>query len=188
MTAPPMADEDLVQAALGEAWDLYRNDFVLFVVAGLLVLAVSIVTLGLLAAPLVVGFIDIVERRRRGEDASATDVFDGFGQLGASLVAFVLLAVGTFLGLLLLVVPGLVFIVATTFTFQAIAIDRETATGAIGRSFEVVRENIALTLVFLVIVIVLNSLGGLVFFGTLLTVPYCMILLTVAYDRLTRSA
>jgi uncharacterized membrane protein len=102
-------------------------------------------------------------------------------------VATVLIVVGTFIGLLLFVVPGLVFAVATTFTFQAIAIDRETATGAIGRSIEIVRDNLALSIVFIVIVIVLNSLGGLVLFGTFLTLPYCLILMTLAYERLART-
>jgi uncharacterized membrane protein len=183
-----MADEDVVQETLADAWALYRDDFVLFLIAGLLVVGVSIVTLGLLSGPLVVGFVDVVERRRRGEDAAATDVFDGFGLLAPSLVATVLIVVGTFIGLLLFVVPGLVFAVATTFTFQAIAIDRETATGAIGRSIEIVRDHLALSIVFIVIVIVLNSLGGLVLFGTFLTLPYCLILMTLAYDRLARMA
>jgi len=183
--AAPIPDEDLVSQVLSESWDLFKNDFVLYVVASLLLVAVTIVSLGLFSGPMTVGFIRLVERRRRGDEAGPTDIFDGFSQLGASLIAAILIGVGVFIGLLLLVVPGLVFGFAMAFAFQAIAIEGETATGAMSRSYEVVRNNIALSIVFVVILLVLSSLGGLVVFGNLLTMPFCMIMMTLAYHRLS---
>lgn len=185
--AAPIQNEDLVRDTLAEAWDLFKDDFVLYLVAGLLLIAVSIVSLGLLAGPLSVGFIKLVEKRRRGEEGNVTDVFDGFSQFGESFIASILIAVGVLIGILLFVLPGLLFAVAMLFTFQAIAIDEESATGAMGRSYDIVKENVALAIVFFVILVVLSGIGGMVGFGNLLTVPFSLILMTVAYRRLRLS-
>ncbi len=176
--------EDVVQRTLAEAWRLFIADFVLYVVAGLLMIVVSIVSLGILSGPMTVGFIQLVERRRRGEDCSATDVFDGFQRFGASLIASLLIGIGIFVGCLLFVLPGILFGLAMAFTFQAIAIENESATGAMGRSFDVIKENPAVSIVLLVIVLVLSGIGGAVLFGTLLTMPFSLIVMTLAYDEL----
>ncbi len=176
--------EDVVQNSLGEAWNLFTNDFVLYVLAGLLMIIVSVVTLGVLSGPMTVGFIKLVEKRRRGEEAGPTDVFDGFSQFGASLIASILIGFGVFIGLLLLVLPGLLFALAMAFAFHAIAIDNEDALGAMSRSWAVIKGNFALAAIFLVIVLVLSGIGGAVVFGTLLTMPFSLVLMTVAYHAL----
>ena len=180
----PIRQEDVVQETLAEAWSLFTNDFVLYVVAGLLMIVVSIVTLGVLSGPMTVGFVQLVERRRRGETCSPTDVFDGFQRFGASLIASFLVGLGIFVGVLLFVIPGILFGCAMAFTFQAIAINDESATGAMARSFEVIKQNPGISIVLLIIVLVLSGLGGAVLFGTLLTLPFSLILMTLAYDRL----
>ena len=183
----PIRQEDIIQDTLSDAWTLFSQDFVLYVLAGLLMIVVSVVTLGLLSGPMAVGFIKLVEKRRRNEDGSPTDIFDGFSQFGASLIASILIGLGVFIGALLFVLPGILFGLATAFTFHAIAIDNESATGGISRSFSIIKENLALSAVFLVIVLVLSGIGGAVVFGTLLTMPFALILLTLAYHRLQGS-
>ncbi len=176
--------EDVIQDTLSEAWGIFVNDFVLFVIAGLLMIVVSVASLGLLSGPMTVGFIKLVERRRQGESGSATDIFDGFTQFGASLIASILIGVGVFIGMMLLVLPGVLFGLAMAFTFPAIAIDNEDATGAMSASFTIVKENPAVSLVFLVIMLVLSGIGTATAFGTLLTMPFTLVLMTLAYHRL----
>jgi hypothetical protein len=180
----PNQPEQVVQETLGEAWDLFRKDFVLYILAGLITIAVSLVTLGLLSGVVCVGFINLVEKRRRGEDGFPTDVFDGFSQFSECLVASVLIGLGILIGMLLFILPGLLFGLAMLFTYPAIAIDGETATGGMAKSYSIIRDNFALAAVFLVIVVVLSSIGGAFVFGVLLTLPFCMIFLTLAYHRL----
>ena len=127
MTAP-IRNEDVVRETLAEAWDLFQNDFVLYILAGLLTIVVSVVSLGLLSGVVSVGFVELVEKRRRGEEGFPTDVFDGFSQFGECLVASVLIGVGILIGLFLFVLPGLLFGLAMLFTYPAIAIDNETPT------------------------------------------------------------
>ena len=176
--------ENLVESSLSESWKLFKDDVVLYVIASLLVLVISVVSLGLLSGPMLVGFIKLVDKRIRGEAGTATDVFDGFSHFAASLVAMILIGIGVFIGCLLLVVPGVIFAFATAFTFHAIALDDAGATAAIGQSYSLVKENLGPALVLLVIVAVLNVIGGSVVFGSLLTTPFTLILMTFAYRRL----
>ena len=180
--------EDLVASSLSESWELFKDDLVLYVIAALLVLVVSTVSLGLLSGPMIVGFIKLVAKRIRGEEGTATDVFDGFSEFGASLIAMILIGIGVFIGFLLLVIPGLIFAVVTAFTFHAIALDGDGATAAMGRSYSLIKEHLAPCAVLLVIVAVLNAIGGSVVFGSLLTMPFSLILMTLAYQRLRGTA
>ncbi len=177
--------EDLVQDTLSEAWGLFKGDFVLWIIAGLIMLIVTVVSLGILSGPMTVGFIQLVEKRLRNEPGSPADVFDGFGHFGASLIAFVLICVGVAIGMFLLVLPGLLFGLAMSFAFHAIAIDDEDATGALAKSFALIKKDLALSAIFLVIVLVLSGIGGAVGFGILLTMPFTLILMTLAYHRLS---
>ncbi len=176
--------EDIIQDTLSEAWELFRDDFVLYVVAGLLLILATIVSLGILSGPLTVGFIKLIDRRRAGDTCSPVDIFDGFSEFGASFIASGLVFLGVFVGALLFLLPGLLFAIAMTFTFQAIALDGETATGGMSRSYEIVKSNIAVSIVFLVIMLVLSGIGSAVIFGTLITMPFCLIMMTLAYQRL----
>ena len=67
----------------------------------------------------------------------------------------------------------------------AIAIDDQDATGAMSRSFNVIKDSPALAAVFIVIMLVLSGIGGAVVFGTLLTLPFTLVLMTLAYHRLS---
>ena len=180
----PIQPEQVVQDTLSEAWRLFQDDFVLYILAGLLTIAVSIVSLGLLSGVVSVGFVQLIEKRRRGEDANPTDVFDGFSQFSESLMASILIGLGIVIGMFLFVLPGLLFGLAMLFAYPAIAIDNETATGAMTKSYTIIKENFSIAATFLVIVVVISSIGGAFVFGTLLTLPFCLILLTLAYHRL----
>ena len=180
----PIQPEQVIQDTLAEAWDLFKNDFVLYILAGLITIAVSVVTLGLLSGVVSVGFIQLVEKRRRGEDGFPTDVFEGLSQFGECLVASILIGLGIVIGLFLFVLPGLLFGLVMLFTYPAIAIDNETSTGGMAKSYSIIKENFSLAAVFIVIVVVLSSIGGAFIFGTLLTLPFCLIFLTLAYHRL----
>lgn len=183
----PIRHENVVQNTLSEAWNLFAKDFVLYVLAGLLLIVVSILSLGLLSGTMSVGFIQLVERRRRGEAADVTEVFDGFSQFGPSVIAAVLIAIGMAIGFFFYVLPGLLFGLVMIFTYPAIAIDDETATGAMSKSYFLVAENFSLAALFLIIVAVLSGLGGAFVLGTVVTLPFSLILTTLAYHRLCEA-
>ena len=180
--------EDDVQGALKESWELFSNDFVLWILAGLILTFGTMFSLGLLYGPLTVGFVQIVEKRRNGEAATAGDIFGGFSQFGASFLAMILLFVGVFIGSLILFLPGLIFAFVMWFCFHAIAIDDLDAIGSMKRSFELVKDNPGLAVVFFIIAMVLGMAGGMVFVGGILTMPFTMILMTLAYHRMAANS
>lgn len=180
-------NENLVESSLSESWELFKDDLVLYVIAALLVVLISALSLGLCSGAMLVGFIRLVSKRIRGEAGTATDVFEGFSEFGASLIAMFLIAIGVFLGLMLLVIPGVIFAIATAFTFHAIALDGLGATAAIGRSYSLIKENLAPCFALLLIVALMNAVGGSVIFGALLTTPFSLIVMTIAYQRLRGS-
>ncbi|MBT8452117.1 MAG: hypothetical protein KJO40_09145 [Deltaproteobacteria bacterium] len=176
--------ENLVESSLRESWALFKDDLVLYLVATLLVFVISAVTLGICAGPMIVGFIQLVRKRMRSQEGTATDVFDGFSEFGASLIAMILIGIGVFIGSMLLVLPGLIFGFITAFTFHAIALDGLGATSAIGQSYALIKENLAPSFALLLIVAVLNAIGGSIIFGSLLATPFSLIVMTIAYQRL----
>ncbi len=176
--------ENLIESSLRESWALFKDDVVLYVVATLLMFVISAVSLGVCAGPMIVGFIKLVSKRMRGEEGTATDVFDGFSEFGASLIAMILIGVGVIVGSMLLVLPGVIFAFITAFSFHAIAIDGAGATAAIGQSYTIIKENLAPSFVLLLIVAVLNAIGGSIIFGSLLATPFSLIVMTFAYQRL----
>ncbi|MDB4973756.1 MAG: hypothetical protein JWN48_2097 [Myxococcaceae bacterium] len=176
------------QFALGvarQSWDLFKRDPLMFVMAGAVMLIGSGVSLGLLAGPLHVGFIELCRRARRGEPVSVGILFSRFDSLVASLVAFTIIFLGVLIGFFLLVIPGLVVGVFSMFTLHAITYENLGGIDAIRRSIGLVRSNLVPALVLLIMLAVVQSIGGVVIFGVLLTMPLAIIGLTVGYERIT---
>jgi uncharacterized membrane protein len=180
--------ENLVQDSLRESWEVFKQDAVLLILANLVVIAIGMVSLGILFAPMTVGMIGIIRKRRRGEPAAVGDVFAGFSSFGASFVATLIMVFGTLLGLILLVVPGLVFAFLCAFTLHGIAYRGLGAVDAIKHSFEAVKRNALAVGVMILFAMIINTIGGMVWVGTLLTGPFTMLLFTVAYEKLSASA
>jgi uncharacterized membrane protein len=157
----------------------------LYIAGSLVVAVVGVLSLLVLAGPLTVGFVQLVRRRRRGERARITDVFDGLSQFAPSFVAFVLIAIATVIGMLLFVVPGLLVLVASCFAFHEISYRKAHAGDAIRASFHVAKRNPLHVLIVLIGVAALNALGSAVLFGTLLSAPFALVWMTVAYELLS---
>jgi uncharacterized membrane protein len=188
MTTQTAALEHLVQDSLSESWDAFKKDAVLYILANLVATAVAMVSLGLLFAPLTVGLIGIVRKRRRGEGAAIGDVFGGFSSFGASFVAAIIIGLGVILGLILVVLPGLIFAFMCAFTFHGIAYRNLGSIDAIKASFGLVKSNFLAVAVIMLVAVVINAIGGLVWVGTLLTGPFTMVLITIAYEKLSATS
>jgi len=176
--------EGLLTESFKDAWETFKKDAVLYILASLLMTIVSLVSLTVLLGPANVGFIDIVRRRRRGEAASVGDVMGAMSSFGSSFGAWVLLAVGTAITLLCLVVPGLIFMLLCSFAFHGIAYRDLGAVETLKSSFSLVTANAVPLLVVFVALAVINMIAGSVLLGTLLTTPFSMVVLTVCYERL----
>ncbi|WP_461864223.1 hypothetical protein [Thermococcus sp.] len=112
------------------------------------------------------------------------------GKLGSLIIATIIIAVGTFIGFILLVIPGLIWLLLVAFTIPIIIIENMDGIEAIKESINIVKENLGDVLVFLIVLIIIVAIvtmilslipyvGGAI--ASLITTPYTAIALTVAY-------
>lgn len=182
------AIDQFVLSVLRDSWEVFRRDALVFVVASVVLLLVSALTLGILAAPLTIGFIEMVRRGRQGEPLALGLLFSRFDAFVPSLVATTLIFLAVFVGMLLLVLPGLVAALFSAFAMHAIAYEHATGVDSIRRSVELVRENFLPALALVLVVAVAHAIGSAVVFGILLTMPMSLIALTVGYERIAGPA
>ena len=211
------------EGVLSEAWDFYKRhwrhlltiSFVVFLgVALLTLLLVALLTwfgailaaiVSLIATFWVQGaLVRAVEDVRDGKaDLSVGETFDEVRpQLPAIIVAGILAAIGIFLGLLLLIVPGLVLLTWWILIIPVIVLEKRSAGEAFGRSRELVRGygwnvfgvivltillfigfRILLGLVLIPFADWLQSFVSEILVGTLVT-PFVAVAWTLLYYRL----
>ncbi|WP_297523617.1 hypothetical protein [Thermococcus sp.] len=108
-------------------------------------------------------------------------------------VAAVIIAVGTFVGLLLFIIPGLLWLMFVAFTLPIMVVKNLDAVAAIGESINLVRENLNDVFLYLLVLVVLMALvdfvlslipyiGGAI--ATIIIDPYAALSVTIAYHQL----
>ena len=181
----PLNLESFVQDTFSEAWRVCSRDAVLFLLAGLIVIFLGGLTLGVLLGPLVVGFIRIVDRRRKGEAATASDVFSGMERFLPAFLATLAVGLTVILGTFLLVLPGLVAAYLAMFVWHPIALRGVGAGAALFQSFKLIQAHFGVTLILFLLLMILNGLGSAVMLGTLITFPFSLVVLSLAFERLS---
>ncbi|ROS73656.1 hypothetical protein [Cellulomonas sp. PhB143] len=102
------------------------------------------------------------------------------------LVAGLFLGIGTTVGLLLLVVPGLLVLLFTCFTFFLVLEVEVSASDALAASARLVRRNLAPVAGLLAALVGINLLGALALgLGLLVTIPVSYLAVGRAYRTLT---
>jgi hypothetical protein len=168
-----------------ETWDTFRREPVLFLIAGVVAMLVSVVTLGVLIGPMTVGYVELVRKVRLGEPVAVSVLFSRMDTLVSSNVALFLIGLAATVGMFLLVLPGLAVIFFSTWSLTVIAYDRAGGVDSLRQSVSLVRAYPMHTLALMFGVFVLHALAGLIVIGTLLAVPLSYIAMAIGYERLT---
>lgn len=177
-----------VTSILEETWSVFSQNLALFIISGLIHVALSVVTLGLMAGPLTVGFLDQVRRRRAGESVEVTDIFRGNAQFVPALIAALLISVGVGIGLFLFILPGIYLALYWFCTLVVMAYEGRGALESMGQSGQIFKDNLWLVVIVAVISVVINSLGSVVALGILLTSPFTLVMLAVFYEKVVQSS
>lgn len=168
------------------AWQVFTGHFVSILVNTLVMVGVSIISLGLLAPVVSAGYMQsLLLALRKNRQPDVKDLFarmDLFFPLLGFTVLFVLVVM---LGLIMLILPGIIAILAGTFFFVymlPLMTDQQLPLiEAVKESYrmaleEPITEHIAVVAVFLI----LDSIGSSMVLGTLLTHPFsCLFILSV---------
>ena len=188
MAGQPEAVDGFVKGVGERTWEIFRKNPVPYVLGMLAVSIVGAISLGIALGPLIVGYLDMVRRGSRGESVEVGQVFSGFSLFVPAFVTGLLIGVGVFIGCILLVLPGLVFAFFTSLAFPALVYEGLGPVEALKRSFALVKDNLVNVAVVLIVVSILQSIGGAVLFGVLLTAPIATIALAVTFERITQGA
>ena len=185
----PRAGLDIGQA-FRRGWDLFVQDIGALVVGTLIALALSVVTLGILAGPLFAGLYGMVARRvRDGRPAEVGDVFAQMDRFWAFFAAALVL--GILIGLASITIIGGILLATIWLYVFPLMVDRRMGLGeAMKASKDMVVahgfwQHLALVVIVIVIGSVANGLLGL------LATPFVIALVMAAYFAAggeTRSA
>jgi uncharacterized membrane protein len=165
---------------ISEAWRLVQSDLGAFVLVGLVFMLLSGVPL--IQGPLTVGFHIFCIKKLNNRPAEFADLFAGFSYFVPALVASLLIAVFTGIGLLACLVGAIVVAAALHFTYVFIADKRMDFWPAMQASHAVVKNDYFGFTMFLIVLFLVNVLGAICcLVGLLISVPVSIAAVTVAY-------
>ncbi len=169
------------EQVFSDTWDVFKRDFVTFIIATLIVAIGSILIVTI--APLFYGLYFMALKGIRGEELEIKDVFEGFNHFVRSWVMALVAGILVSIGFMLLVIPGIVLMVLLLYAFPLLVIRGYGGIDAIKESIEIGRANLVDTLILSIIIWVISAIGGYVVVGSLITIPIVVIAATIATLR-----
>lgn len=171
------------------AWNLTLGNVVSLILMTLVMVAVSSLTLGILAPVTMAGYTQsLLQLLRNGREPKVQDLFAQM-KLFLPLLGFgFAVFVATSLGFMLLLLPGIIIVVAITFCCVYMIplmtdknmgiVDAVKESYAMGRRGELV-DHIVVVIIFMAI----SMIGGTVFIGVLFTQPLATLFLLSTYEE-----
>jgi hypothetical protein len=185
--APPWTPPTQVRVTpghwMGAGWELVKADFGNYLLISLLFCLLNGVPF--IQGALIAGLHIYTMKKIVKRPADIGDLFKGFEFFIPTLLATILIGVFTFVGFLLLIIPGLVVAAMYKFTYLFIVDKRMGFWQAMQASHAVVRQDYFGFVMFLILAFLVNVLGFLcLVVGLLVTVPMTIAAITVAYHEI----
>jgi hypothetical protein len=139
--------------------------------------------LGLLLAPLYVGLIYIVNKYNTKTPIDFADLFIGYKQNFLNIIIYAFLSgIITTIAFSLCVIPGFFVYPFLLLGYPILLFENASATEALGKSFNIVKDNYGTFLGVTVLGVIISLLGiVLCFIGIILTAPFIMAVMYSAY-------
>lgn len=167
------------------SWAMFQSKPVEHLVASLIAVGLSAVTLGVLLGPLTVGQIRMIEKQQRGEEVRVGDVFDGFSSFGAAFLTSLVFCIALAIGVMFLVLPGVFVGLAWGFALWFVALQGASVSDALAGSWQLLKRHTLSVLVVFLVLAVVNAVASAVVLGLVLTTPLSMIFGTLAFQELS---
>lgn len=132
-----------VELCFRQSYDVYRSNFLVFILASLAATVLGVCTLGILMGPLQAGlFMMILKKLRTGETPKFDELFNYFNHFGRFVLLFYILFICTLIGFLIVIVPGILVLTIFMYSFL-IACDKDMyGSDTLGQSYRLVTTNV----------------------------------------------
>jgi uncharacterized membrane protein len=171
------------------AWNLTLGNVVSLILMTLVMVAVSSLTLGILAPVTMAGYTQsLLQLVRNGREPKVQDLFSHMNLFLPLLGFGIAVFVATSIGFMLLFLPGLIIVVAITFCciyMMPLMTDKNMGlVDAVKESYAMSRHGELIDHVVVVIIfIAITMIGGTVFIGVLFTQPLATLFLLSTYEQ-----
>ena len=144
------------------------------VIFGFVCVILCVTIIGILAIPAVVGgYTESMIRAARGEKVEIGDFFKiGFNKFGTLLGAGILIFLGVAIGLICFVLPGIYLMIRWFFVTQLIVDKNAGISEAFQQSGKMVSSIFWEVLAVFILITVIEAMGGAIWIGLLITIPY----------------
>jgi uncharacterized membrane protein len=167
----------------GAGWELVKADLGNYLLISLLFFLLNGVPF--IQGALIAGFHIYTMKKIMRRPADVGDLFKGFSYFVPTLVASLLIGLFTFVGFLLLFIPGLIVAAMYKFTYLFIVDKKMGFWQAMQASHAIVRRDYFGFVMFLILAFLLNVLGFCcLIVGLMVTVPVTFAAITVAYSEI----
>jgi uncharacterized membrane protein len=177
-----MTVESNIQGTLTEGFEIYRKQFVALII-GMMIAAIGSI-LVITAPPLFFGMYMMARKVTRGQKTEAVDVLKGFDYFVTSWIMTLAAGVAIIIGLMCLVVPGLLLLVLLQYSVAIAVSEKIGAIDALKKSYNMGKQNITYSIILLLFLSVINTIGGALQIGWILTFPYTILCTTIAAQKL----
>ncbi len=186
--------EDLnIEKIFQDAFKTMVDQIVACIVNTILVIVscvfLAITVIGILAIPAVLGgYVESMIRMARGEKVGIGDFFKtGFNRFGTLLGTTILSFLGIVIGLICLIIPGIYLMIRWYFLYQVI-VDRDASVlESFKQSADMVTGQFWTILTLVILIAVIQAIGGTIVVGIIVTIPYTSLLTAHIYLALNRE-
>jgi hypothetical protein len=179
---------------LETAWKLTLQHIAPLIFMTLAMIVISFITLGILGPVVLAGYMHATLLLiRQGREPKIQDIFSHIRLFFPLLLFGVIVFIITLVGMMLLFLPGLLFVLSVSFCciyMLPLMTDRNLGLiDAIKESFSMVtKEQLVDHVVVFILFIGISAIGSSVFIGALFTQPLATLFLMSVYDSLGKSA
>lgn len=179
---------------LSRGWRLFKENMGMLILASVLMVVISSISLGILAGPMLAGMFLLIQRLLKNDPIKpqAGDIFKGLDYFGAS---FLLVFLVELIVVVLCIIPvinilaplaGLLSALVILWGMSFVVFQKCTATDALRKVFAYIKSGeFTIPLVFALIISIIGGLGSIVCgIGVFFTIPLAYCQMVCGYDAL----